>query len=411
MTELLYYNEPYRRSCSAAVKTVTPRGALWAVTCSRTVFYPEGGGQPADCGTLNGIPVVDTRKEGDEVLHMLSREPQFSPGDTASLELDWDHRYDYMQQHTGQHILSGVLYRDFGIGTVSVHQGEKYTTIETDQEQISEDQLFSAARKAQQIICENVPVTQEIMHEADSGISDLRREPKVSGDIRVICLGDHDRAACGGVHLERTGEVLLVSSIGMEKIRGKIRTAWMIGDRAMRDFSEKGNIIREAGTLLSVPQERLVSQVRKLIEGMKQLNYEKQGLQQQLAQHIISGMFEQGTEIDGVLTAVEVIPLENPDLIKQIGAVLPEGGSYVFCCIGKTDHDIRWVIRVSESLSLPFDYIRKNLLPIIDAKGGGKPPLWQGVGRNPEGAELFRKELQQWIAEYIRSRRRGDGAN
>ena len=137
-TDLLYYSDRYMKDFSAEVLSVSPKGDRWDVVLDKTCFYPEGGGQPGDRGFIGEAEVVDVVKRNGIVHHVTASNP--GAGENVSCSIDWERRFDYMQQHTGQHIVSGVLY-NFGYGTVSVHQGERYTTIETDAAQIGKEDL------------------------------------------------------------------------------------------------------------------------------------------------------------------------------------------------------------------------------------------------------------------------------
>src|SRR6056297_691685 len=204
MSELLCYESPYESSFTATVTEVEPAGKEWAVQLDRTLFYPEGGGQPSDIGWINDIPVRHVVKQNGELWHYLDRAPSEVK---VQGKIDWDHRYDYMQQHTGQHILSAVMYRDFGYNTVAIHQGEETTTIEIDTDDIEEKTISAIEKKAMDIVSQNLPMDTNWVKDDEIDKYDLRRDPKVSGDIRLVAIEGYDTVACGGVHTATTGEV------------------------------------------------------------------------------------------------------------------------------------------------------------------------------------------------------------
>src|SRR6056297_2250986 len=154
-TQMIFYEEPYETEFTALVKRVEALKKGFRVSLDRTLFYPEGGGQPADRGTVAGIPVTQVEKKDGEVWHYLNEQP---PEAEVEGRIDWDHRFDYMQQHTGQHILSAVMYRDFGYNTVAIHQGEETTTIEIDTDDIEEKTISAIEKKAMDIVSQNLPM-------------------------------------------------------------------------------------------------------------------------------------------------------------------------------------------------------------------------------------------------------------
>ncbi|MBO7348595.1 MAG: alanyl-tRNA editing protein, partial [Spirochaetales bacterium] len=219
----LYYADPYRKSITCTVNTVVHTDKATEVTTDRTIFYPESGGQSGDCGKLGPYTVLDTRKgdDGDSVL-ILAPDTPVKQGDSLELVLDWDHRYLFMVVHTAQHLLSGLLYSMFDIGTVAVHQGADYLTIETDKAEIplaTVDELVLAANEK---IRENHKIIYREMSHSDAEALGLRRSIKVEGDVRIVEIEGVDRIACGGVHVASTGEIGIIYSMGHEQIRGHV---------------------------------------------------------------------------------------------------------------------------------------------------------------------------------------------
>ncbi|MBT3271855.1 MAG: alanyl-tRNA editing protein, partial [Spirochaetales bacterium] len=266
MTEKLFYKDPYKSEFDAVVRDIKPHDKkdVVEVYLDRTCFYPEGGGQPADIGMIETTEVIDARKSGDDVVHVCREEPRLISGAAVHCTVDWTHRFEFMQQHTGQHLISAALYQAAALNTVSVHLGEEYSTVELEVQKIDEELLLSIEREVNQIICRNIPVQVSHLGEGDPGLADLRRPPKVDGEIRVVAVEGIDKAACGGVHVERTGEVGLVKLIGTESIRGNIRTIWKIGDRAHADYREKILVCAELSKLFSAPTAGIVDEAREL---------------------------------------------------------------------------------------------------------------------------------------------------
>ncbi|MCK4514950.1 MAG: alanyl-tRNA editing protein, partial [Spirochaetaceae bacterium] len=268
VTEQLYHKDASILEFQARVDRVDREDGRTVVLLDQTAFYPEGGGQPADHGTLNGRAVVHVRKDHDGISHILANpsrgEPEFAVGDAVSGVVDGTHRRDYTQQHTGQHIISAALLHVGRYNTVSVHLGAEYTTIEVDAPSISAANLTAVQELANSTIERAIPVTSIWVSDAEISNYPLRRPPKVSGSIRLVLMGDVDCVACGGVHVDNTGKVRLVRAIGTEIIRNRVRISWKIGDRAVADYQMIGSLVRDLGDYLSAQPHQIDERVRRL---------------------------------------------------------------------------------------------------------------------------------------------------
>jgi len=290
MTEQLYYRDNRKTEFTARVLSVEPGaegaagarlpGKGCAVELDQTCFYPEGGGQPADRGTLSGIPVVDVRKIGGRILHYLAGAPE---GDEVAGRIDWARRLHFMQQHTGQHIVSAALKRVSDIDTVSVHLGEETTTVEVAAAEVSAEKLERIEEKVNVTVCRNLPVRTRWVDESEVPGLSLRRPTERKGRIRVVEIPGFDRAACGGVHVSSTGEVRLIKHVEQEKIRGHARLHWMIGSKAMADYRLKTELLRELVTELSAQPREIPERVRKLQEEIRDAAAARKDAEERLA--------------------------------------------------------------------------------------------------------------------------------
>lgn len=440
-TEQIYQTEPYLRELSARVLSICrypdpEAGPYSGIILDRTIFYPEGGGQPGDRGLIGGCHVVDTVKKEGSIIHVVEDADTIPSGSTVACELEWEHRYDYMQQHTGQHIISGVMYSLLGIGTVAVHQGELFTTIEIDRESVTQEELDAVEEAAQRVIFTNHPVTAVVVDESEVGSYGLRRDPKVSGAIRLVMVGDADTAACGGIHTASSGEVLMVTCMGAERIRGRVRTIWSIGNRALIGNRVRREICGALQRRLSVPQEGILEAVEALSRSQSDaLVQVRESTLAYLRAVILQAVREQQThgfggvpivalEVcsdDGALTG-SAVPVQVPGypipirplpgvlkLIPEAAATLPP---VVVCLLQRQDSvtgtnrvSVVWLVTLSSQVERPealFDMneFRTSVLLPVQAKGGGRAPIWQGVAQLPiEGVEAFSAKF----LEYFRS--------
>ncbi|MGM0432220.1 MAG: alanyl-tRNA editing protein [Spirochaetota bacterium] len=396
MCEAVYYDSPYSRELEATVTAVEAYGKHWTVELDRTIFYPEGGGQPGDTGWIDSTRIISTVKKEGRILHVTPEEPPLSAGTRVHLQLDWDHRYDYMQQHTGQHLISGAFYEVLNIGTVSVRQGSEYTTIDIDRKSIGEEELQLVEQRVNTLIREDHRVSFREVNEPEATQLNMRREPKVSGTIRVVEIEGCDLVACGGVHLQRTGEVQLVHCTGSESIREQVRTVWHIGERALEDYRMKDTVVRALVELYSAKPNEVFEQATAKIEQIRELQAALSTSENQLASHMIERALDEG---DGHIITLDVSDT-NSGFLKRLLHELPKHRPTALCAVQMVDeHSLHWLISISPEMMSDFSPIREKLFPIIGAKGGGKPPVWQGAGTKPANRKLFLDEFAKLLSQ------------
>ncbi len=393
--KLIYYKDPYQTDFTAtilSVEKVRGKEEKWDVNLDRTSFYPEGGGQPSDFGEIDGIKVDYVYKKDSEIFHRMDSEPGMKE---VNCRIDWSHRYDYMQQHTGQHIISGALHAS-GYGTVSVHQGENLTTIEIDKPEISGEDLKLIENVSNKIISRNLDVSSEWVN--DDRIKDLslRRRPKVSGQIRIISIDDFDQVACGGIHTRSTGEIECIKYISVEKIRGHARIGWKIGRRVLLDYEEKNSILSRLSTLFSARQHEILPKVEELISNFHEEKKLYNRLESKLLKYHIKDLFQSGLKIGDVSFITSIFENESKTFLKNIVNAIDTDDRYLICLINKNSSDFQWIVAAG-GIDFPFAGMRQELLRLINARGGGKPPVWQGVADNPDGLDLFFNALRSGL--------------
>ncbi|HUX14673.1 MAG TPA: alanine--tRNA ligase-related protein [Spirochaetia bacterium] len=399
MTESLFYTDPYITEFEASIVRTEELENETAIVLDRTFFYPEGGGQPADLGSIADVAVLDVRKRGGEILHIV---PALSgstrAGTRVKARVDGARRHDYMQQHTGQHIVSAALLAAGNFNTVSVHQGDAYTTIEVDRDGITPEDITLVETLANRIIREHRAVTDKWVPAEEVHRYPLRRPPKVSGTIRLVMIDDFDCVACGGVHARNTGEVGLVKCIGVEKIRSHARTIWKIGDRAYEDYRRKHETVSMLVQELSAQPEEIVERVRQQIVQQIDVRREITELRARLARQLAGSLYDAGSNPDaanrmsGMRIVTHRMEAEDKELFRGVVDRLTELESCHFCIVNVTGDQLQWAIggsKGNEPGALEFSQVREKLLPLIDGKGGGRPPVFQGAGKSPDRVEEF----------------------
>lgn len=388
----LFYDDPCRRSFDARLLDRRTDGESIQIRLDQTAFYPEGGGQPCDRGRIGEAKVLDVQKEGDlsedgEALiwHTVDRDPFAAGSADAALpcEIDWSHRFDYMQQHTGQHILSAAFLRVAGLETVSVHQGEEYTTIEFDAQSLPAGQELEIERLANRVITERRRVRTYWCGEDEIPSLNLRRPPKVRGSIRIVEIEDFDCVACGGVHTSETSEVSLVRVLSRERIRGRLRYSFLIGERAHAHHRSCRDIVASLGDTLSVPATRLPDRVDALLEQSKQLEYELGEAKRRHAVDRAQLLVDAAEPVRdaGSLRAVHLLDSgSDPGELRSVAEALAEHEALLFILGMHTEKGLVWIVGHGSGVNINLKDLKAKAFPAIDAKGGGKPPIYQGKG-------------------------------
>ena len=264
-TEKLYYQDAYLREFTAQVisKTTLADGNF-AVVLDRTAFYPEGGGQPCDLGTLNAAVVIDVRTINDEIVHTTVGDP----GDgLLTGRLDWQRRFDHMQQHSGEHILSGILLANYQAENVGFHLSPASCQIDVTLPSLTAEQANSIEDAANAAIFANLPVEGKFVEQTDLAAYRLRKEPgKEFAQIRLVSVEDCDCCPCGGTHVSRTGEVGLLKIRSWEKRKQNIRLDFVCGGRALADYRQKHELSRALSSRFSAPVEGTLAAVERTLE-------------------------------------------------------------------------------------------------------------------------------------------------
>jgi len=276
MTERLYYADSYLRSFRAQVVEVAGDGLT--VYLDRTAFYPASGGQPADTGSIAGLAVIDVIDEGERIGHRLSAPVAAGVADCA---LDWPRRFDHMQQHSGQHLLSAVFEELFALHTVSFHLGAESATIDLEGGAVEPRTAAQAERRANEVVCENRPLAVEF--EDAAAASGLRKPSDREGTLRVVSIAGLDRSACGGTHVRSTGEIGPILIRKLEKVRDTVRVEFVCGGRAVRRARADFEALSAAAQLFSVSFDDLPAAAAAQLETARTADKARRKLEMELA--------------------------------------------------------------------------------------------------------------------------------
>ncbi|MGN0372607.1 MAG: alanyl-tRNA editing protein [Enterocloster sp.] len=391
----LYYQTPYvkRFMCTVTGCREGKKGH-WLVTLDRTGFYPEGGGQPSDTGTLNGIPVLAVHEKNGEIIHEL--ESQLQPGVQAEGIINWQERYDNMQQHTGEHILSGLVHRHYGYNNVGFHMGSDEVTVDFDG-LLDQEQLDALEDEANALVYANIPV--RVLYPTEEELKDIdyRSKKELTGQVRIVDIPGGDICACCGTHVENTGEVGIIKIRSMIHYKGGVRISMLCGRRAMLDYRER---LRDE-TAVSVMLSAKLALVPQAVEKLKNENQEKSFLMGRLYQKLFELKAQSYPESDEPLAVFE--EELSPVQLRQMATLLYEQkkGSVVGVFSGNEEAgEYQYALG---SRSLDMRSFSKVLNGNLNGRGGGSSLMAQGTFRagKDEIEEAFRKAAKECLWNLI----------
>jgi alanyl-tRNA synthetase len=270
MTNKLYYNSTYQTDWPTRVTETIEREDGLYVLLEETAFYPHGGGQPCDLGAIQGIPVLDVISEEELVLHKLERLPN---EESVTCQIDWNRRFDHMQQHSGQHLLSAVCLK-YNFMTLSFHLGEDYCTIDIEVPELSADQLYSIEREVNRQIYLNHNILSYFVTGEEASQLKLVKQPKVTDNIRIVEIKDVEYNACGGTHVSSTGEIGIIKLLKAEKIKGNTRIYFKCGYRALEEFNTSQQILGTLSSKFNTGKDEIIDRIEKWENEQKLLQAE-----------------------------------------------------------------------------------------------------------------------------------------
>jgi alanyl-tRNA synthetase len=387
MTKRLYYQDSKIRHFSATCLEIQEDEKGTNIRLDQTAFYPTSGGQPHDLGTINGIRIRDvwSGTQG-QIWHLLERAPTTKE---VSAEIDWPRRFDHMQQHTGQHILSAVFIDILNANTIGFHIGSESNTIDLDISQLSTDDILQVENTANQLIWENRPISIQTIQDQEIAETPFRKPPQVSGEIRVIWIKDFDVSACGGTHVSTTGEVGLLKITGFERYKGGIRVNFICGERALKKYQTLYANIQQISADFSIHPDDLSQTALRLREENTNLRRSLRRVSKELMRYEVENLWKTTPETKGIRKIVAYWEDRSLDVLRSAAASLRENPKTFILFAGLADDQIRLICtRSSDLQELHAGNILKSIVAQMGGKGGGSPEMAQGGTPNPEGLDV-----------------------
>jgi len=386
VTVRLYHRDAYLRAFEANVIAVRGGDAGGpGIALAETAFYPEAGGQPPDWGEVGGLAVRDVRDEDGTIWHHVPDAATLpSPGARVTGAIDWERRFDHMQQHTGQHILSQAFLQTTGAQTLSVHM-VKTCTIDIDASSLEAGALVRAEELANTVIMENRPVTTREVDLDGAVALGLRRPPKQTGLIRVVEVEGFDRSACGGTHVRATGEVGPISVREAERYKGGLRVEFLCGWRALHDARRARGVVRDLAGQFTVGEAELSDAVARLRDRAREGERALAEARLALVQHEAAAMLPAAPEAAGSATVIAVVFADRPmDELRALARAVT--GQRAAVVIFATDPDRRVLVARSPSVAADAASILREALAGFNGRGGGRPDAAEGIAAGAPSA-------------------------
>jgi alanyl-tRNA synthetase len=375
-TERLYYTDCYLREFEASILRSVGAPNGFKVYLDRTAFYPTSGGQPTDIGTLAGLQVLEAVDEGDEIAHLLRQAPE-AEGVTGKIA--WARRFDHMQQHTGQHLLSAAFEKIGEYKTVSFHLGEESSTIDLDSDRLGSKQLEEAEEAANQVVFEDRAVRISFQSAGEASRLDLRKPTAREGEVRLVEVEGFDLSACGGTHVSRTGAVGLILLRKIEHMKGLTRVEFVCGGRAHRQARRDFRVLSEAARLFSaapdtVP-ELIAKQSQELRDGMRG----REKLLERLAEYQAKELWQAVPIVEGQRVVRQVFPEEESAQVKLLAHALAKLPC-ALALLAVAGKPTKLFFAQTPGGTSDMGSILKQTLTKFGGKGGGGRDFAQGGG-------------------------------
>ena len=387
MTEKLFYEDSHMITFSAVVTACEKVGDYYEAVLDRTAFFPEGGGQYADTGWIDGVKVLDAHERVGVIYHKVENE--LSVGKQVEGTIDWEERFSKMQHHSGEHIVSGLVNAICGYDNVGFHMGKDAVTMDFNGV-LSKEQLREIEHKANEAVVKNLDI--QVLFPSKEELAEIRYRSKIEieGQVRIVVIPGYDTCACCAPHVNQTGEIGVIKLIGVQNYKGGVRVSMLCGFRAIADYEKKSESTKSISVMLSAKEDEIVDEVAKLKEELAVQKGKVAEMQKNLLQYRVQGFSENESLIvlfESDLSGDAPRELVNLLLAKgtEVGAVFAETGYRQYrYVIGSKSLDVR-----------PF---AKMLNDKFEARGGGKPEMVQGSVSGDadairEAVELCKKEM------------------
>lgn len=367
MTEKLFYQDSHRSTFTAIVQEVRPSGNGYEIILDRTAFFPEGGGQSSDTGSLGGVSVSDVQEIDGKIIHYT--DGPLVEGTEVEGCIDWTERFSKMQQHTGEHIVSGLIHKIYGYHNVGFHLGTDSVTLDFNGV-VPKEKLHEIEQLANEAVAKNLPV--QVLYPTDEELSKIsyRSKIEIEGQVRIVVIDGYDVCACCAPHVKQTGEIGLIKLVGMQNYKGGVRISMLCGFRALEDYYQKEKNNREIAVMLSAKEYETAVEVERLQEELAMKKAKIAELERKFLEQKVETL-DVSDEI--VCLFEETDPVMTRELVNLL---LKKGAKMAAVFSGNEREGYRYVLG---SRSLDVRENGKLLNEAFHGRGGGKPEMVQGT--------------------------------
>lgn len=367
MTEKLFYQDSHRSTFTAIVQEVRPSGNGYEIILDRTAFFPEGGGQSSDTGSLGGVSVSDVQEIDGKIIHYT--DGPLVEGTEVEGCIDWTERFSKMQQHTGEHIVSGLIHKIYGYHNVGFHLGTDSVTLDFNGV-VPKEKLHEIEQLANEAVAKNLPV--QVLYPMDEELSKIsyRSKIEIEGQVRIVVIDGYDVCACCAPHVKQTGEIGLIKLVGMQNYKGGVRISMLCGFRALEDYYQKEKNNREIAVMLSAKEYETAVEVERLQEEL--------AMKQAKIAELERKFLEQKVETLDISSAIVCLFEETDPVMTRelVNLLLKKGAKMAAVFSGNEREGYRYVLG---SRSLDVRENGKLLNEAFHGRGGGKPEMVQGT--------------------------------
>ncbi len=382
MTKKIYLENPYLRDLNANIIKKEYIDNKFHITLDRTIFYPHMcGGQPKDEGTINGLEVLNVYQKDNKIIHVVKND---IINKEVTLSINWNTRFDHMQQHTGQHILSVAFTKLFNANTVGFHLGKDYVYIDVTIPNLTKDNCNKIEKFANKIIFSNFDIKNYFLGRDKISKLPLSKKPPTTSNIRIVEINGIDFCPCAGTHCRSTGEVGLIKIRKWEKYKGNIRVEFVSGNRALEDYIWKNNYINDISNILSVKDKDCLESFKSFYENNKLIQKETKLLHEQINYLKAEKLLNDSLQYENLNIISKIFDDEKFKDIRHMTSLITEEQNNITIFGLIEENKCKLIIGKSSNIKLNIKEIFDSVIDIIDGTGGGNTQIVQGGGNSPE---------------------------